>query len=184
MGSENNDYKVKRSLPFHTPWRTIQITDNAPDLIASNFIVNLNEPNKLGDVSWFKPMKYTGVWWEMHLGKSSWDYGMEMVDGTWVDTGKAHGKHGATTENVKRFIDFSAKNNIGGVLVEGWNTGWEHWIGFEDREGVFDFVTPYPDYDLEEVVRYAREKGVEIIMHHETSAATKLMKNNRILLLL
>ncbi|WP_373942822.1 glycoside hydrolase family 97 protein [Polaribacter sejongensis] len=172
VGSRNTTYKVKRTLPFHTPWRTIQITENAPDLIQSNLIVNLNEPNKLGDVSWFKPMKYTGVWWEMHLGKSSWDYGMEMVDGKWTDTGKAHGKHGATTENVKRFIDFSAKNNIGGVLVEGWNTGWERWIGFEDREGVFDFVTPYPDYNLDEVTAYAKEKGVEIIMHHETSAAT------------
>ena len=173
VGSENTDYKVKRELPFHTPWRTIQITDNAPDLITSNLIVNLNEPNKLGDVSWFTPMKYTGVWWEMHLGKSSWDYGMEMVDGKWIDAGKANGKHGATTENVKRFIDFSAKNNIAGVLVEGWNTGWERWIGFEDREGVFDFVTPYPDYDLDEVTSYAKEKGVQIIMHHETSAATE-----------
>lgn len=173
VGSKNNDYKVKRTTPFHTPWRSIHITDNAPALIESNLIVNLNEPNKLGDVSWFTPMKYTGVWWEMHLGKSSWDYGMEMVDGTWKDTGKAHGRHGATTENVKRFIDFSAKNNIKGVLVEGWNTGWERWIGFEDREGVFDFVTTYPDYDLEEVVKYGREKGVEIIMHHETSAATE-----------
>ncbi|MEH6535051.1 MAG: glycoside hydrolase family 97 protein [Psychroserpens sp.] len=173
VGSENADYKVKRSLPFHTPWRTIQIADNAPDLIESNLIVNLNEPNKIGDVSWFKPMKYTGVWWEMHLGKSSWDYGMEMVDGEWADTGKAHGRHGATTENVKRFIDFSAKNNIGGVLVEGWNTGWERWIGFDDREGVFDFVTTYPDYDIDEVVRYGKEKGVAIIMHHETSAATE-----------
>jgi hypothetical protein len=172
VGSRNTTYKVKRELPFHTPWRTIQITENAPDLIQSNLIVNLNEPNKLGDVSWFTPMKYTGVWWEMHLGKSSWDYGMEMVDGKWTDTGKAHGKHGATTENVKNFIEFSAKNNIGGVLVEGWNTGWEQWIGFEDREGVFDFVTPYPDYNLNEVTAYAKEKGVEIIMHHETSAAT------------
>jgi hypothetical protein len=173
VGSENTPYKVKRTLPFHTPWRTIQITDNAQDLIASNLIVNLNEPNKLGDMPWFTPMKYTGVWWEMHLGKSTWDYGMELVDGKWTDTGKAHGKHGATTENVKRFIDFSAKNNIKGVLVEGWNTGWERWIGFEDREGVFDFVTPYPDYDIDEVTRYAEEKGVQIIMHHETSAATE-----------
>ncbi|WP_411767322.1 glycoside hydrolase family 97 protein [Winogradskyella sp. A3E31] len=173
VGSENTDYKVKRTLPFHTPWRTIQITDNAPALIESKLIVNLNEPNKLGDVSWFKPMKYTGVWWEMHLGKSSWDYGMTQNMSTWTDTGGAHGKHGATTENVKNFIDFSAKNNIGGVLVEGWNTGWERWIGFEDREGVFDFVTTYPDYDIDEVVRYSKEKGVDIIMHHETSAATE-----------
>lgn len=159
VGSENTEYKVRRSMPFNTPWRSIQITDNAPSLIESNLIVNLNEPNKLDDISWFKPMKYTGIWWEMHLGKSSWDM--------------ASGKHGATTENAKKFIDFSAKHNIKGVLVEGWNTGWEHWIGFEDREGVFDFVTPYPDYDLNEVVRYGKEKGVDIIMHHETSAATE-----------
>ncbi len=159
VGSENTSYKVKQKVPFNTPWRTIQIAEEAKDLIASNLIVNLNEPNKLGDVSWFKPTKYTGIWWEMHLGKSSWDM--------------ASGKHGATTENAKAFIDFSAKNNIGAVLVEGWNTGWEHWIGFEDREGVFDFVTPYSDYDLQEVVRYGKEKGVEIIMHHETSAATE-----------
>ncbi|AUC74324.1 glycoside hydrolase family 97 protein [Olleya sp. Bg11-27] len=173
VGSKNTVYKVKRGLPFNTPWRTIQIAKDAPELIESKLIVNLNEPNKLGDMSWFQPMKYTGVWWEMHLGKSTWDYGMTRDDGgNWIDTGKAHGKHGATTENVKRFIDFSAKNNIKGVLVEGWNTGWEHWIGFEDREGVFDFVTPYPDYDLKEVVRYGKEKGVDIIMHHETSAAT------------
>ncbi|MBT8258955.1 MAG: glycoside hydrolase family 97 protein [Bacteroidia bacterium] len=173
VGSENTEYKVKRQLPFHTPWRTIQVSDDAPGLIESNLIVNLNEPNKIGDVSWFTPMKYTGIWWEMHLNKSSWDYGMEQIDGKWTDTGKAHGRHGANTENVKRFIDFSAANNIGGVLVEGWNTGWERWIGFPDREGVFDFLTPYPDYDLDEVTAYAKEKGVEIIMHHETSAATE-----------
>ena len=159
VGSENTDYKVKRSIPFHTPWRTIQIAEKATDLIDSKLIVNLNEANKIGDVSWFKPTKYTGIWWEMHLGKSSWDM--------------ASGKHGATTKNAKDFIDFSANNNIGAVLVEGWNTGWEHWIGFEDREGVFDFITPYADYDLQEVVAYGKEKGVELIMHHETSAATE-----------
>ncbi|MBC8757016.1 glycoside hydrolase family 97 protein [Kordia sp. YSTF-M3] len=157
VGSERTKYKVKRTTPFTTPWRTIQVTEKATELIDSKLIVNLNEPSKIDDISWFTPMKYTGIWWEMHLGKSSWD--------------KAAGKHGATTENAKAFIDFSTKNNIGGVLIEGWNTGWEHWIGFEDREGVFDFITPYDDYDLEEVVRYANEKGVEIIMHHETSAA-------------
>ena len=173
VGSENNDYKVKRAVPFKTPWRTVQIAEKAGDLIESKLIVNLNEPNKLEDVSWIKPMKYTGIWWEMHLGKSTWDFGMTQDMGTWVNDGKAHGQHGATTENTKAYIDFSAKNNIGGVLVEGWNTGWEHWIGFEDREGVFDFITPYPDYNLEEVVRYGKEKGVDIIMHHETSAATE-----------
>lgn len=151
--------KVQRSLPFATPWRTIQIAESAAELIESKLILNLNEPNKLGDVSWFKPMKYVGIWWEMHLNKSSWD--------------KASGSHGATTENAKAFIDFAAANNIGGVLVEGWNTGWERWIGFEDREGVFDFVTSYDDYDLAEVVRYGKEKGVDLVMHHETSAAPR-----------
>lgn len=175
VGSDRLGYKVKRALPFKTPWRTIQITDKAKDLIASKLIVNLNEPNKIGDVSWFKPKKYMGIWWEMHVGKGSWDYGMTMDEkiGRWIDTGDAHGRHSATTENTKRYIDFASKNNISGLLVEGWNTGWERWIGFEDREGVFDFVTPYPDYDIEEVVRYGRDKGVEIIMHHETSGAPR-----------
>lgn len=151
--------KVQRTLPFSTPWRTIQIAETAGELIESKLILNLNEPNKLGDVSWFKPMKYVGIWWEMHLGKNTWE--------------KSSGRHGATTENAKAFIDFASANNIGGVLVEGWNTGWEHWIGFEDREGVFDFVTSYDDYDIQEVVRYGKEKGVDLIMHHETSAAPR-----------
>jgi hypothetical protein len=175
VGSDRLGYKVKRALPFKTPWRTIQIADEAKELIASNLIVNLNEPNKIGDVSWFSPKKYMGIWWEMHVGVGSWDYGMTMDENTgqWIDAGNAHGRHSATTKNTKRYIDFASKNNISGLLVEGWNTGWERWIGFEDREGVFDFVTPYPDYDLEEVVRYAEEKGVEIIMHHETSGAPR-----------
>ncbi len=159
VGSERTPYKVKRTLPFHTPWRTVQVSPDAAGLIGSTLILNLNEPNQLGDVSWFKPTKYMGIWWEMHLDKSSWDL--------------ASGRHGATTENAKRYIDFAASHGIGALLVEGWNTGWERWIGFEDREGVFDFVTPYEDYDLEEVVRYGREKGVELIMHHETSAAPR-----------
>ncbi|MDF1699369.1 MAG: glycoside hydrolase family 97 protein [Saprospiraceae bacterium] len=175
VGSDRLGYKVKRALPFKTPWRAVQIADEAKDLIASNLIVNLNEPNKIGDVSWFSPMKYMGIWWEMHIDVGSWDYGMTMDEktGQWVDTGKAHGRHSATTENTKRYIDFASKNNISGLLVEGWNTGWERWIGFEDREGVFDFVTPYSDYDFDEVIRYSKEKGVEIIMHHETSAAPR-----------
>ena len=174
VGSERYDHKVKRVLPFTTPWRTLQISDRAGGLVESRLIENLNEPNKLGDVSWFTPMKYVGIWWEMHLNIATWDYGMTLDEnGRWVDTGKAHGKHGATTENTKRYIDFAADNNIKGVLVEGWNTGWERWIGFEDREGVFDFVTPYPDYDIEELAAYGRQKGVEIIMHHETSAAPR-----------
>ena len=151
--------KVVTQPPFVTPWRTIIVGKKAGDLIESKLMLNLNEPNKLGDVSWFKPMKYVGIWWEMHLDKS-----------TWAMKG---GKHGASTENAKKYIDFAAANNIGGLLVEGWNTGWEHWIGFEDREGIFDFVTPYPDYNLAEVVRYAKQKGISIIMHHETSAAPR-----------
>ncbi|MCB0638366.1 MAG: glycoside hydrolase family 97 protein, partial [Lewinella sp.] len=152
--------KVRRQGSLVTPWRTIQVAERAGDLIESKLIVNLNEPNKLtGDLSWIQPMKYAGIWWEMHLGVGTWDM--------------ASGMHSATTENTKRYIDFCAANNIQGLLVEGWNTGWEHWIGFDDREGVFDFVTPYADYDLEEVVRYGKEKGVDIIMHHETSAAPR-----------
>ncbi len=174
VGSDRKGYKVKRSLPFQTPWRTIQIAEKAGDLITSNLIVNLNEPNKIGDVSWFKPKKYVGIWWEMHLGVSTWDIGATQDMTTFIDKNKkAKSTHGATTENAKRYIDFASENNIEGLLVEGWNTGWEHWIGFEDREGVFDFVTPYPDYDIKEVVRYGKEKGVELIMHHETSAAPR-----------
>jgi len=157
VGSDRLGYKVKRELPFKTPWRVVMIAESAADLADSRIILNLNEPNKLGDVSYFKPMKYAGIWWEMHLDKSSWDL--------------ASGKHGATTAHAKEMIDFAAENGLKGLLVEGWNTGWEHWIGFEDREGVFDFVTPYPDYNLEEVVAYGKSKGVDIIMHHETSAA-------------
>ncbi len=175
VGSDLLGYKVKRALPFVTPWRTIQISDNAAGLIDSNLIVNLNEPNKIGDVSWFQPMKYVGIWWEMHLGVSTWDYeGTQSMD-TWAEDGSVREAvpHGANTENAKRYIDFASANGFKGLLVEGWYTGWDHWIGFEDREGVFDFVTEYPDYDIEEVVRYGKEKGVELIMHHETSAAPR-----------
>jgi len=149
--------KVKASLPLTSPWRTLQIAERAGALIESNLILNLNEPSPLDTADWIQPMKYMGIWWEMHLGKSTWDM--------------ASGRHGATTENAKRYIDFCADNGIPALLIEGWNTGWEHWIGFDDREGVFDFVTPYPDFDLEGVVAYGREKGVEIVGHHETSAA-------------
>ena len=174
VGSDNQPYKVARALPFSTPWRMIQIADSAKDLIDSRLVLNLNEPNKLDDVSWFEPKKYVGIWWEMHMNTARWDYGMTKdTNKNWVDTGQAHGKHGATTKNTKRYIDFAANNGITGVLVEGWNTGWEEWIGFDDREGVFDFVSSYPDYDLKEVSDYAQSKGVEIIMHHETSAAPR-----------
>lgn len=149
--------KVKTETPFVTPWRLILIGDEAGDLVSSRTILNLNGPNVIEDVSWIKPTKYIGIWWEMHVGKSTWDM--------------KSGRHGATTKNAKRYIDFASKNGIGAVLIEGWNTGWENWFGAHDREGIFDFVTPYPDYDLKEVVRYAKEKNVQIIMHHESSAA-------------
>jgi alpha-glucosidase len=164
VGSDNRPFKVSQALPFSSPWRMIQMSPDAAGLISSRIILNLNEPNRLGDVSWFKPTKYVGIWWEMHLGKSEWSYSRTAG-------GPPHGRHGATTENTKRYIDFAAANNIGAVLIEGWNTGWENWIGTAKREGIFDFVTPYPDFDMAEVVRYARKKGVKLIMHHETSAA-------------
>lgn len=175
VGSDRFGHKVRRALPFHTPWRTVQIGDRAGDLIESRLIENLNEPNKLGDISWFTPMKYVGIWWEMHLGLSTWDMEATQDMNTFETLGKEQTstRHGATTENTRRYIDFAAANGIGGVLVEGWNTGWDRWIGFEDREGVFDFITPYADYDLEQLSRYARDKGVQIIMHHETSAAPR-----------
>lgn len=172
VGSDRLGYKVSRTGAFHTPWRTIQLSETATGLIESNLIVNLNEPNRLGDIPWFQPTKYVGIWWDMHLGTRTWDYASTQ-DMSRHSGEKAHGKHGATTEYAKELIDFASENNIHGILVEGWNTGWEHWIGFEDREGVFDFVTPYPDYDLKEVVRYGKSKGVELIMHHETSAAPR-----------
>ncbi len=170
VGTEREDYKVIQNTPFQTPWRTIQIARQATDLIESNLIVNLNEPNRLGDVSWLKPTKYMGIWWEMHLGKSTWDYSASQDMSTWIGA-EPHGNHGATTENAKAYIDFASEHGIGALLIEGWYTGWENWIGTEDREGIFDFVTPYPDFDLEEVVDYAKEKGVRLVMHHETSSA-------------
>lgn len=163
VGSEILEGKAKVKLPFKTPWRTIQMVDKAGDLIESRLIVNLNEPNAIGDVGYFTPMKYVGIWWEMHLGKSTWDY-QENVEIS---------KHGATTENAKKYIDFASENNIKGLLVEGWNTGWDKWVNSDNREGIFDFMTPYPDYNFDEVLNYAKEKGVEIIMHHETSAAPR-----------
>ena len=157
--SDLSGWKAKLEAPFKTPWRTIQVGDNAGDLLESKLILNLNEPNILGEPDWIQPNKYIGIWWEMHLQTSSWDL--------------AAGKHGATTKNAKKYIDFAAEHGFKGVLIEGWNTGWERWIGFPDREGVFDFVTPYSDFNIDEVNRYAASKGVEIVMHHETSAAVR-----------
>lgn len=191
VGSERLGGKAKISLPFKTPWRTIQVADNAPALVDSKMILNLNEPNTIGDVSYFTPMKYAGIWWEMHIGKSTWDMEGSQNMSSHTTGESAVSNHGATTENAKKLIDFAADNNIKGLLVEGWNTGWDKWINNEDREGVFDFMTPYEDYDFEEVMSYAEEKGVEVIMHHETSAAPrtyekqmeqayKFMKDNKI----
>ncbi|MEO1011301.1 MAG: glycoside hydrolase family 97 protein [Bacteroidota bacterium] len=171
VGSERLGGKAKIKLPFNTPWRTIQIAEKAGDLIESKMVLNLNEPNAIGDVSYFTPMKYVGIWWEMHLGKSTWDMEGSQDMSTYTTGKKGSSRHGATTENAKKYIDFAAKNGIKGLLVEGWNTGWDQWINTEDREGIFDFMTPYPDYDFDAVKAYAKDKGVEIIMHHETSAA-------------
>jgi hypothetical protein len=153
--------------PVNTPWRTIIVSDKATDIIAANrIILNLNEPCKVENPSFIKPQKFVGVWWEMHVGKSSWDYSGGQVGSQ--QTTKV--PHGANTANVKKYIDFAAKNGIDAVLVEGWNTGWEDWFG-KWKEDVFDFVTPYPDYDVDELSRYAASKNVKIIMHHETSAS-------------
>jgi len=141
-------------------------------LIESRLILNLNDPNAIGDVSYFTPMKYVGIWWEMHIGKSTWDYEGSQDMSTFTTGNRGSSRHGATTENAKKYIDFAAANGIKGLLVEGWNTGWDKWIN-NDREGVFDFMTPYPDYNFDEVMDYAKKKGVQVIMHHETSAAPR-----------
>ncbi|MGI4866845.1 MAG: glycoside hydrolase family 97 protein [Janthinobacterium lividum] len=156
--------------PGHTPWRTIVVSDKAPDILASKLILNLNEPSKLTNTGWIKPMKFVGVWWEMQTEKSTWSYANS------ADTLDAkgqlipHGRHGANTQNVKRYIDFAAQHGIAGVLVEGWNVGWEDWFG-NWKENVFDFVTPYPDFNVQEISSYAKSKGVSMIMHNETSGA-------------
>ena len=173
VGSEILGAKSKVTLPFNTPWRTVQIAERAGDLLESNLIVNLNDPNAIGDVSYFTPMKYVGIWWEMHIGKSTWDLEGSQDMNTFTTGKVGTSRHGATTENAKKYIDFASANGIKGLLVEGWNTGWDKWINTEDREGVFDFMTPYPDYNFDEVMAYAKEKGVEVIMHHETSAAPR-----------
>ncbi|RYZ22423.1 MAG: glycoside hydrolase family 97 protein [Chitinophagaceae bacterium] len=153
--------------PAHTPWRTVIVSDKATEVLASTkMILNLNEPTKLKSTAFIKPQKFVGVWWEMHVGKSSWDYA-----GTQAGSAlQPHGHHGANTPNVKRYIDFAAKHGFPGVLVEGWNAGWEDWYG-KWKENVFDFVTPYPDFNVKELQAYAKKKGVKLIMHHETSGS-------------
>jgi glucan 1,4-alpha-glucosidase len=162
--------------PSHSPWRTIIVSDDARDVLASRMTYNLNEPSKIEDTSWIKPMKYVGVWWEMITGKSSWSYTDEFpavrIGETDYSKAKPNGRHGATTENVKKYIDFAAEHGFDGVLVEGWNVGWEDWFG-NSKDFVFDFLTPYPDFDLVGIREYAKNKDVEMVMHHETSSSVR-----------
>ncbi|AMD84454.1 Glycosyl-hydrolase 97 C-terminal, oligomerisation [Capnocytophaga haemolytica] len=171
-----NGAKGYLQAPTQTPWRTVIVSDDARDILASNITLNLNEPCALADTSWIHPMKYVGVWWEMITGMKEWSYTYDLpsvhIGITDYTKLKPHGKHGATTENVKKYIDFAAKNGFDGVLVEGWNIGWEDWFGHA-KDHVFDFQTPYPDFDIDEVHRYAKSKGVKMIMHHETSSSIR-----------
>lgn len=159
--------------PSKTPWRTVILSETATGILDSKLVLNLNEPSVIENTSWIKPMKFIGIWWEMHVGKSSWNYSdtwnLKLADTDWKSL-KPNGRHGATTERTKYYIDFAAKHHIDGVLVEGWNIGWEDWAG-NWKEDVFDFVTPYPDFNVNELQTYAASKGVKLIMHHETSAS-------------
>jgi len=161
--------------PTQTPWRTVLVSDKAADILMSKLVLNLNEPTKYKDVSWIKPIKYVGVWWEMITGKSTWAYtDLENIQLGVTDYSKVkpNGKHAANTAHVKEYIDFASKNGLDAVLVEGWNEGWEDWFG-KTKDYVFDFVTPYPDFDVKELHRYAAEKGVKMMMHHETSGSVR-----------
>ena len=162
--------------PCQTPWRTIMVSDDARDILASNLILNLNEPCKIEDTSWIKPVKYVGVWWEMINGRNEWSYTNELpsvkIGETDYTKVKPHGRHGANNENVRRYIDFAAQHGFDQVLVEGWNIGWEDWFA-KSKDYVFDFQTPYPDFDLKGLNDYAHAKGIRLMMHHETSASTR-----------
>lgn len=161
--------------PCHTPWRTVMVTANACDALASKLILNLNEPCKIEDTSWIHPTKYMGVWWEMITGKGSWAYTSASavnLDSLDYKTAKPNGIHSANNENVKRYIDFASKHGFDQLLVEGWNIGWEDWIGFE-KDYVFDFQTPNPDFDIEMLNEYAHSKGIKLMMHHETSGSLR-----------
>ena len=162
--------------PCTSPWRTIIVSDDARDILASRITLNLNEPCKLTDTSWIKPVKYIGVWWDMITGRGSWAYtddvySVKLGETDYTKT-KPNGKHSANTANVKRYIDFAAEHGFDQVLVEGWNQGWEDWFG-QSKDYVFDFVSPYPDFDVEELNRYAHNKGVRLMMHHETSSSVR-----------
>jgi hypothetical protein len=156
--------------PASTPWRTIIVSDKATDILNSRMILNLNEPSRIEDVSWIRPMKFMGVWWEMQIGKTSWNYTDNIDSLSSNGSLVSNGRHAANTKNVKKYIDFASKNGIEGLLVEGWNKGWEEWTGVYKEEN-FDYVTPYPDFDLQEITRYAKQKGVKMIMHNETGAS-------------
>ena len=162
--------------PAVSPWRTVMVSDDATDILASNMTLNLNEPNTLEDTSWIKPIKYMGVWWEMITGKSTWNYTDDLPSVKLGETDYSkttpNGKHAANTEHVKKYIDFASKHGFDALLVEGWNEGWEDWFG-NSKDFVFDFVTPYPDFDVEEIHDYARSKNIEMMMHHETSGAIR-----------
>ena len=166
--------KAYMQAPRTTPWRTVIVSDDARDMLSSNLILNLNEPCQYDDTSWIKPVKYCGVWWEMIVGRKSWSYTDEFpaveIGVTDFSKAKPNGRHGATTAEVKRYIDFAAKNGLDQVLVEGWNIGWEDWFG-HSKFKVFDFQTPYPDFDIKALNEYAHSKGVKLMMHHETSAS-------------
>ncbi len=162
--------------PCTTPWRTVIVSDDARGILASRITLNLNEPCKIEDTSWIKPVKYVGVWWDMITGRGSWaytdDFSSVKLGETDYSKAKPNGKHSANTANVKRYIDFAAKHGFDQVLVEGWNEGWEDWFG-NSKDYVFDFVTPYPDFDVKELQGYARSRGVRLMMHHETSASVR-----------
>ena len=167
--------KGRMQAPCHTPWRSVMVCPSATEVLASRLVLNLNDPCVLDDTSWIHPVKYMGVWWEMITGKSEWsytnDYPSVQLGKTDYRNSKPHGRHGANTANVKRYIDFAAANGFDGILIEGWNEGWEDWYGHQ-KDFVFDFITPYPDFDLPELNRYAHEHGIRLIMHHETSSST------------
>lgn len=165
--------KALMALPRTTPWRVVMLGDKATDILATNIVYNLNEPCKIEDTSWIKPVKYMGVWWEMITGASSWSYGdIGNVDLNTIDYSKVqpHGHHGANNDNVRRYIDFAAANGFDQVVVEGWNIGWEDWFG-KEKEFVFDFVTTYPDFDIKALNDYAHKKGIRLMMHHETASS-------------
>ena len=167
--------KGRLQAPCTSPWRTVMVCQKATDVLASRLILNLNEPCALEDVSWIHPVKYMGVWWEMITGKTQWsythDYPSVQLGVTDYSKATPHGNHGANNENVRRYIDFAADNGFDAILVEGWNEGWEDWFGCQ-KDYVFDFVTPYPDFDLPALNAYAHEKGIRLVMHHESSSST------------